>query len=87
MNQPLQFQGIYSNFLTIFYQGRLTVELELVLTSISQITLNTMFPYICKHCKPFQIIQVCQEPDLQNYHTVANYRSTRVWEGGGGGVI
>ena len=58
VNQPLQFQAIYSDFLTIFYQETLTAELELVHTPISHITITTTFAYICKHHEPFHIIKV-----------------------------
>ena len=56
VNHPLQFQAIYSNFLTIFYQGRLTVELELMRKHCEP------FAYLSKHCEPFHVIKVCQEP-------------------------
>ena len=81
MNQPSHFQTIYSDFLTIFYQGRLNVELELVRTRISHIILNTTFPYICKHHEPFHIIKVCQEHFAKLAH--CSFKTLGVLGGGG----
>ena len=88
MNQPSHFQAIYSDFLTIFYQRRLNVELELVRTCISHITLNTIIPYICKHLEPFHIVKVCQEPFFAKLaHCSFKTLGAQGFEGGGGGVL